>query len=396
MSEIGIARQQVASANVQSTVGAEVLEQARGARKGDSAVAVPNNSDLSDILEEIGNAVGKFADKRTLGQAKVRQGEGANIEALKRIADYYDKLPDMPREAEMCHLINKFQNFENLLNESGGGSGSLSGDDILQALGEFDGDVTHQFEALQVARRYFEATDGSDAILNLFDQAQTVFDDPDVARDIQAGYAIAVQASETAATIESNPAALRESYREMLRGNMHLGQLFDTMSNYNMRLNFDEVVGLFLETAGNELAGTSSLTDPVLLGGLIKELGKLKEMRTVFHASDALITQTQRLDSNFANGVDGADPTELTSGMLNFCAKQSPSLADAQGILKAFAHHSESTVVTFANGLHDLHRLISDRSYPTDSARVQQSKMIEALRIDLSAAEEAAFEANAG
>ena len=395
MSEIGIARQQVASANVQSTVGAEALEQARGARKGDSAVAVPNNSDLSDIMEEIGNAVGKFADKKTLGQAKVRQGAGVNIEALKRIADYYDKLPDMPREAEMRNLISKFQSFENLLGEGGSGAGNLSADDILQALREFDGDVTHQFEALQVARHYFEATGGSSEILGLLDQAQIAFEDADIARDVQAGYAIAAQASETAATIETDPAALRDSYREMLRSPMHLGQLFDTLSEYNMRLNFDEVVGLFLETAGNELANTSSLTDPVLLGGLTKELGKLKEMRTVFQASDALIVQTQRIDPDFANGVGGVGPTELTSAMLNYCAKPSPSLADAQGILKDFNQHPESTVVTFANGLHDLHRLISDRSYPSDSARVQQGKMIEALRIDLSAAEEAAFEVNA-
>ncbi len=391
MSELGIARQNIASANVQSQVGAEGLQTARGERKGDAATAVVKSSDLTDIQEEIGNAVGKFADKKTLGQAKLRQGAGVNIEALKRIADYYDKLPDMPRDAELRVLVGTLQNFQDMLGEGGGGS--VTAEDILEALRDFDGDVTHQFEALQVAQRYFEANGASPALLNVLDQAERAFDDPNLARDVQAGYTIAAQASDAAPSLETSPAALRNAYREMLRSQQNMGQLFDKIADFNIRFSFGQAVDLFLTAAGNELADTNSQTDPVLLGALVRELGALKEMRTVFEEGNKLVDLTQRIDPKFATGPDAPGPIELTSALLNFSAKQSPSMADTRNLVKQFEPAAESTMVVFANGLQDLHRLMSDRSVISNSARVQQGTMIESLRIELSAAEEAAFAA---
>ncbi|WP_341367308.1 HrpJ domain-containing protein [Yoonia sp. BS5-3] len=392
MSELGIARQNVASANVQSQLGAEVQQANRGERKGDAATAIPKNSDLSDIQEEIGNAVGKFADKKTLGQAKIRQGAGVNIEALTRIAEYYDKLPDMPREAELRNLVSQLQGFEDLL--SGGGGKSPTADDILEALRDFDGDVTHQYGALQIARRYFEETDASPEFQALLNEAERSFDDPDIKRDIAAGYAIAEAASEKAPTLETAPGALRDTYREMLRGNKDMGQLFDQLSGFNIRLHFNEVIDLFLDTAGRELANADSQIDPVILGGLVKELSALKEMRTVYEEGDRLIGQVQRIDPSFA--PDSAQSsTALTSALLNYCAKTSPSLSDARRLVEGFEPASEQTMVVFANGLHDMHRLISDRSVASNPARLQQSTMLQNLQIELSAKEEAAFSATA-
>ncbi len=391
MNDLNIARQNIASANAQSQVGAEVREAISGARKNDSVAAVPNNSDLSDIQEEIGNAVGKFADKRTLGQAKIRQGAGVNIEALKRIAEYYDKLPDMPRESELRDLVSKFQGFDDLLSGGEGKGGSVTADDILDALRAFDGDVTHQYEALQVAQRYFEDTGASSEFRDVLDAAERSFDDPNIQKDVQAGYAIAKAASDAAPTLETSPGALRDTYREMLRSEKHMGQLFDQLSNFNIRMKFDEVVELFLETAGRELANSNSQADPVILGALTRELGALKEMRTVVEEGDRLIAQTRRIDPNFATAPDTAPEISLTSGLLNFAAKTSPSLSDARQLVRSFEPASEQTMVVFANGLHDLHRLISDRSVASDTARLQQSTMLQNLRIDLSAAEEAAF-----
>ncbi|MEO9529408.1 MAG: hypothetical protein ABJG32_18670, partial [Roseibium sp.] len=226
-----------------------------------------------------------------------------------------------------------------------------------------------------------------------------VFEDPDIARDVQAGYAIAQRASEAAPTLETDPAALRDRYREMLRGPMHMGQLFDALADFNLRLNFDTVVGVFLETAGDDLAATSHQTDPVLLGGLTQELGKLKEMRTVYQASDDLIHTIQRMDPQFASPqiVDGPNangPEVLTSALLNFCAKKTPNLSDARQVIKPYDDSAVDTIVVFANGLHDLHKMISDRSYPSNEARLQQGSMLEALRIDLTAIEEQAYEAD--
>lgn len=395
MSEANITRQNVASANIQSQLGGEILQANQGARKGDTATVIPKNSDLSDIQEEIGNAVGKFADKKTLGQAKIRQGAGRNMEALKRIADYYDKLPDMPREAELRDLVTKLQGFEDLLG-GGGGGGSATADDILDALRAFDGDVTHQYEALNAAQRYFEASGASDEFRALLDRAERSFDDPSIQRSVRAGYAIAKAASEAAPTLETSPGALRDTYREMLRSEKHMGQLFDQLSSFNVRLKFTEVVDLFLQTAGLELANTNSQADSVIVGALVRELGALKEMRTVVEEGDNLIAQTQRIDPDFASDPAAATAIELTSGLLNYAAKAAPSLNDARHLMRKFEPASEQTMVVFANGVHDLHRLISDRSVASDAARLQQSARLQEMRIELSAQEEDAFSAQAG
>ncbi|MEM6312185.1 MAG: HrpJ domain-containing protein [Pseudomonadota bacterium] len=399
MSDLNVTRQNLASANVQSQLGAEILQANRGEYKGQSVTTGSREGDVTRVQEEIGNSIGKLADKRTLGQAKVRQGEGVNMEALKRIADYYDKLPDMPRETELRDLVNRLQGYEDLL---GGEGGSPSADDILDALRSFDGDVTHQFEALQVARRYFESTDASDAFMDLLDAAERSFDDPNIQKDVQAGYAVAKAAAEAAPTLETSPGALRDAFREMLRSEKNMGQLFDQLSNFNMRQKFNEVIDVFLQTAGRELSNMNSQVDPVILGALTRELSALKEMRTVVEEGDRLIAQTRRIDPNFAKDMDTEPAIKLASVLLNYAAKTSPSLSDARQLIKSFEPPpdgdkddtiKEQTKVVFANGLHDLHRLISDRSVVSDAARLQQGMMLQNLRIQLSTDEEAAFSA---
>lgn len=393
MSELNITRQNIASGVVQSELGGQLLQANRGERKGDAATAVMKNSDLSDILEEIGNAVGKFADKKTLGQAKIRQGAGAYAEAVKRIVDYIaaydDKLPDMPREAALFNLVNQLQEFSDILD----GGGHVSSDDVLEALRNYDSDVTHQFAALQAAQRHFEDADPKASFRSLLDTAERAFDDPNIQRDIQAGYAMAQDAFDAAQTLETSPAALRDSYREMLRSEKHMGQLFDQLSQYNMRQNFTEVVELFLQTAGHELTNADSKADPVILGALTRELGALKEMRTVVTEADRVLAKTRRIDPSFSPDESDKPVIKLTSDFLNFAAKASPSLSDARKLVQAFMPADEKTMVVFANGLHDLHRLVSDRSFASDQARLQQSHVLLGLRTELSQAEEAAFAA---
>ena len=129
---------------------------------------------------------------------------------------------------------------------------------------------------------------------------------------------------------------------------------------------------------------------------MTRELGALKEMRTVVEEGERLIAQTKRIDPEFAIDPAKSSAMTLTSGLLNYAAKASPSLSDARQLVRSFEPASEKTMVVFANGIHDLHRLISDRSVTSDAARLQQGTMLQNLRIELSAAEEAAFSAQTG
>ncbi|MGQ3278777.1 MAG: hypothetical protein ACT6WE_19820 [Shinella sp.] len=137
-------RQNLAALNVTSPVGAEVAREVRGNYRGESVTVSSEASKLQDATEELGMSVAHRADKRSLDRREVRQGQSASLQALARIADYYDKLPDMPRESELRNLVETLQGFERLMDEGGGAGGGLTKDDILAKLREFDLDVTHQ------------------------------------------------------------------------------------------------------------------------------------------------------------------------------------------------------------------------------------------------------------
>src|SRR5690606_25410869 len=99
-------------------------------------------------------------------------------------------------------------------------------DDILAALQAFDPDVTHQFAALDIAREFFAVSGASDAFQLVLDQAQAEFEKGDLAQEVRAGFASAQAASQAAVTLETDPAAVRESYRALLRESRNMGQLF--------------------------------------------------------------------------------------------------------------------------------------------------------------------------
>src|SRR5262245_36336051 len=167
-------RQNLAALNVSSPTGAEIAREVRGSYRGEQVATSTEASKIQDAAEELGMSVAHRADKRSLDRREVRQGAGATLEALARIADYYDKLPDMPREDQLRSLVEQLETFERLMNEGGSGGG-VTADDILKALQQFDGDVTHQFAGLDIAREFFATTGASDDFMMLLEQAHAEF-----------------------------------------------------------------------------------------------------------------------------------------------------------------------------------------------------------------------------
>lgn len=405
MSGIDALRQQVAKNVRETPLAQEKLAEATGTHKTGNLGA----GNINDLLEEAGMMVATLKDKRSLDKEKVRQGAGTDMEAIKRIADYYEKLPDMPKEAALRDLVKTLQKFEDLLEEGGGKD--FSSDDILQALQEFDEDVTHQYEALQVVSRYFEEnqadfeqsgpslekTEARKTLRAQLDAAQTRFDqNPDIMRDVRAGYAIAKEASAKAPDLETDPATLRDHYREMLRSsNQNMAQLFDKMTTFNLRLAFSAVVDLFFDAAGNDLAATTSDTDALFLGGLLKELGNLKTMNTVFHESYEALDRIQRIDPGFANGADAGGPIELTSALLHFCCKPTTNINDAKEIVKPFDNGAPQTMVTLSNEVRELHSKINDQVFPSNHAIVQQKNALQTLQSEYTRLEEQFYESQA-
>ncbi|KPL52136.1 MULTISPECIES: HrpJ domain-containing protein [Hyphomicrobiales] len=384
-------RQTIATENVISPVGVEVMREVRGEYRGERVATTDEASKLSDAAEEIGMSVAHRADKKSLGQREVRQGRGANLEALARIADYYDKLPNMPREDALKALIDQLQTFEDLLGEAGGGGGgSVSKEDILAALQKFDGDVTHQYAALDMALEYFGTTDVGESFMALLEEARGDFERGDLGRDVRAGFAAAEIAEREAATLETDPGKVRDTYRQMLRESGNMGQLFDQIAKFDISKKFAEICEVFREIAGRDMNMTGPSSDPTFLHGLLTEISKLKKLQTVFESSRELVDKTERMLPAAGRGI--GSPEETTSKLLNFAAKMATSLTDARGLLGSYEKAGPQTQVVFANGLKLLHAQLPDDLMPSMQARLQQVSTLGTLLNNLVAEEEAAYE----
>ena len=385
-----IARQSVAANNMTSPVGAEVVHQVQGRYRGEAVQLTSDTSKLADEAEEIGMAVASRADRRSLGQRDIRAGRGSSAEALASAKGYYDELPDMPAEAELAGMVDRLTSFVDMMS-SGGSGGGPTKEDVLAALHDFDPDVTHQVAALDVAWGHFEAEGADPRFLDLLDAAKADFDRGGVARDVRAGFAVAAVANRAAATLETDPATVRDTYRSMLREGQNVGQLFDALSAFDPLKSLQEAVAVFTEAAGRDLASTGPSTDPTLLHALLTELGKLKKMRTTLDATDHLMQTTERTLPPADRGPRNV--VEQASRILNFASQAAAGPADAQRMLGRFESAPLPLQLVYANGLRALHGEIPDDVMPTPQARLQQGAAIVALLDRLVAAEEKMFAA---
>ncbi|WP_181705352.1 HrpJ domain-containing protein [Chthonobacter rhizosphaerae] len=380
-------RQTVATHSVISPVGVEIMSALQGTYRGETVRTSDESSKASEMAEEIGNAL-TTNRPAALKDRIAKSGQATNLEALTRIRDYLDKLPDMPRGAKLQQLADTMRTFQERLGEGGGGGG-VTVDDILAALGDYDGDVTHQFAALEGLREHF-ATSG--ALSGLLDEARVLFERADTRRDVRAGSAMAQPANALAPTLETSPAALRDSYRAMLRQNPNLGQVFAELSRYDLSKSFIETVNGFMEAAGLDLATAHPSVDARQLGGLVTELGKLKQIRTVFDTARDTIRLVERLMQPSERGLLSA--SDLTGGLLDYAARQTVGPADAQRLLGKASTASPAAQIALGNAVRGMHGQLPDSVVPSTAARLRQLEVIDLMLDGLVAAEEASFAAN--
>ncbi|WP_378941116.1 hypothetical protein [Mesorhizobium sp. ANAO-SY3R2] len=379
-------RQNLAALNVTSPVGAEVARERQGNYRGEAVASSSAQSQLQDAAEELGMSVAHRADKRSLDRREVRQGQSASLAALARIADYYDKLPDMPNEDQLRNLVEGFQSYERLMEKGGHGRSTITKDDILAMLQKFDPDVTHQFAALDIAREFFSATHAGENFQMLLGEAHAEYDKGDLAREVRAGFV----GSEAAMSLDTDPAAAREAYRSMLRESHNMGQLFATFRKFDILSNFNDTVGTFMAAAGRDLASTGPSTDPAYLHALISELAQLKKMQSVVEVSLTLMQTTDRLLQKGEQPT--GDAIDLAGSVLTFASNAAAGPMDARAMLSRYDQCTMATQLAFANGLRALHSEIPDGIVPSPQARLQQGAAIVGMLDTLVRAEEREFE----
>lgn len=368
MMETSISSQfsQISIQTLTSPQGAESVAQATGQYAGEAVHGASESEKLADAAEELGMSHSEHAeaDHKTLDERSIRRGRGANIEALTRISEYYEKLPDMPDDAKIQGLVDELSSY---LENTGGGRGDgkpISKDAIFQALQKFDGDVTHQFAALEVMAEYFAGID--EAMDAAIEDARLEFERDDLARDVRAGMAIAKAAHDAAQNLETDPRAMRDAYRQMLREKKNMGQLFDDLASFDGTKKFDETLEVFLETAGQDIAAATPSTDPLFLNALLVELGKLKKLNTVYQLSGQQLEKIKRLIGIAKLDID---KNYLTSKLLHFASRPTASVADAMAMEIGLASADIATRLQVGNGLKSLYDMIPDDVLPTSQSR---------------------------
>ncbi|MCP8939540.1 hypothetical protein NK718_13520 [Alsobacter sp. SYSU M60028] len=376
---------------VETPAAAPVAAALQGLYQGERVEVTDDSAKLSEMQEEMGEAVAHRHDRHELKKREVRAGQGASLESLARIADYLDKLPDMPDEAKLKELVERMEEFADLLDRGSSAGGGPSVEDVLSALQEYDPDPTHQFAALEALRREAESDPGKSALQDLLDDARRRFDEPELQREVRAGFAAAQPAHDGALRLELDPAGVREAYRAMLRDTPDAGRLFEALRKMDGLRRIEDVIDLFIEIAGRDMRAAEPSVDSRHLQSTLTELGHLKRMRTVLDGAEGLVRTTARC----VRGADLPSAADATAALLTFASKPAVSRADVRSLFPPRLDEPLGLVV-WGNGLRDLHAALPDGIPPGPAARAQQTGQLLAFLDELVAAEEARHAASIG
>lgn len=362
MPDIQETRVNIAQQMPTTQTGVETLAEARGNRRSDIVQTSSTQSKIAEMAEEIGMSTAHRANRKDLGERIERRGAGTDLDAISRILKMLEKLPDMPKEPDekkLQDLVTKFRKFEELI--GGGGGGDITAEDILEALRSYDGDVTHQDAMLETAIGYFQGVEANEDFVALLKQAKKEFEKPEIRQEILAGLASAKSASETGQKLGLDPAALRNEYRELLRSQPNISQLYmrlaplvdSTPGDKSQAEKIEMVIDSLLVAAGRDLeAAEGPSGDRVLLEQAKNELQGLKAMRSAIElvatAYDTVMSMRPELKDN------GKIPsvTEFTSRVLEFiAADQGAAFSLAKGLVDGFEEAGADVPVLIANSL---------------------------------------------
>lgn len=287
---------QLATNNSISPTGSEIMSKVGRSSGGEQVQMSTSSADITDALEELGMAASSRA-KVDINKVKVRKGAGTDLDALGRIAEYYDKLPNLPKDQQLRDTVAKFQKFEEAFRRGEERRDPKDvAQDIKDLLAQYDGDLSHQFAALETIRDMAVRSGAPEAYLAVLDSVRQEMRRPDFARDIVAGFASATEAHRMEEQ-GIDPQQYRDGYRQLIRETPSMGSIFRNLMSFSTSETIGDVIDSFIKTAGTDMSSFGPSTDPVQLGEILDELKKLKLARTVLDGSQMMLDKLERLSS---------------------------------------------------------------------------------------------------
>lgn len=425
-----IARQQVATDNAMSPVGSGAVTERQGSYRSESVKPTPDNSVLTKAAAE---GAGVVTPPRTNLQDLARRVQERPVVTT---ASLYETLGEMP-ELDKTALPRMFEFIDTVAglvgDDAGAGTDAAAeetegqevegegageqdqleageGDQRVGTVGERearrDGDAEEgerQFEdeifqalgklgknadksaAIAMARGYFEAKQVDPRLLNVLSAISAKFDD--IAPELTLAQVMAAQeALLAAATLETNPAAVRARYRRKLREERNLGGLLEELAELGLEPSFPV---LFAEI-GADLAGVGRQSDRNYLRSLTAELKRLWQLKSALDETAELVRVTEPHISEPGRRLE---PLGLAASLLHYCAKSIVGPREAQSLLDPLAGASLGSQVVFANALRDLHGRMPDGIWLAAKDRLLQYTALGALCHRLTEAEEQLYEA---
>ena len=378
-SNLGIATPSNAAATIEATKDisntAEGQEQRLVGKHGPTNQNVQASSaknDLLDALEELGMAA-SAKRKVDIDKIKVRKGAGTDLDAIGRISEYLEKLPNLPKDQQLRDLVQKFAAFEESFRRGEGG-GLPTPDDLRKALDAYDGDVSHRFAVLETITA--EAIErGSPkayvAALNALRAEITATDDQK--RDIVAGFHAAPMAARLAEQTGGDSGDFREAYRQMLREGTRPIDVFVKLQSFSLTESLEKVIDGFIRVAGDDMRAFGSSAEPAHLSSVVKELSRLKQFRTVLDTTSAALAN---IGANIEDKTGWPSAQELATRLLRFAGQPVPSVEGAKSMLQGFGEDPADLRVRALNQIRIVHADIPKDLMPLDPMVVQQKSVL--------------------
>ncbi|MEM8575995.1 MAG: HrpJ domain-containing protein [Pseudomonadota bacterium] len=400
MPEVSEVRTNIAQQMPTTQTGVETLAEARGTRRGEGVQVSSAASKVTEMAEEIGMSTAHRANKKDLGEKVQKRGAATDFDALTRVLRHMEeKLPDMPQEGKLKELVDTFRTFEEIMSGGGGEGQTVTKEDIIEALKNFDGDVTHQDVLLDAAIGYFGVVSTSEEFVETLKQAKEEFRKPEVVKAIQAGYVATEAATAASKSLGLDPAAMRAEFRSLLRDSPPLSTVFTrlqplletTPGTESLAAKLGTVVDELLSAIGTDLklfeTGTREKT---AVGTMLTEMNALKGFRSAVEMMTSAYEDIARQRPKIMNTDDAPSLSKFIERGLQFIsADQTTAFGLAQGLVRGFEDAGTDVPVLAANALRDAFSKVSDLVMPD---KAEKGKAMFTLLDKLVAEEEAIFE----